>query len=103
LRALRDLGIRITVDDFGTGYSSLSSIKVLPVDALKIDRSFIDGLGTDRGDTGIVLAIIAFARALGLIVTAEGVETEAQLAALVEMGCELGQGYLFGAAAPPTD
>lgn len=98
LRTLHGMGVRVAVDDFGTGYSSLSSVKVLPVDALKIDRSFIEGLGSDRDDTGIVSAIVAFADALGLAVTAEGIEREEQVDALVAIGCEYGQGYLFGSA-----
>jgi diguanylate cyclase (GGDEF)-like protein len=103
LMELRRLGVRVAVDDFGTGYSSLSTIKLLPVDALKIDRSFVEGLGTDRDDTGIVSAIVAFAAALGLVVTAEGIETVAQLEALEAIGCDLGQGFLFGAAMSPDD
>jgi EAL domain-containing protein (putative c-di-GMP-specific phosphodiesterase class I) len=103
LRALRETGVRVAVDDFGTGYSSLSSIKVLPVDALKIDRSFVSGLGSELDDTSIVSAIIAFAHVLGLTVTAEGVETDDQATALGELGCQLGQGFLFGRPQPPSD
>ena len=100
LRRLRDAGIHIVIDDFGTGYSSLSYLNQLPVDGLKIDRSFTHGLGTEREKTAIVRATIAFARALGLKVTAEGIETAAQLRHLVGLHCDLGQGYVF--AAPLT-
>ncbi len=83
------------MDDFGTGYSSLSYLKRFPIDTLKIDRSYIDGLGSDAGDTAIVHATIAFAKALNLDVTAEGIENAEQVAHLKELGCELGQGYHF--------
>ncbi len=100
LGELRARGVHIAVDDFGTGYSSLGYLKRLPVDGLKIDRSFIDGLGVEREKTAIVTAALAFARALDLSVTAEGIETELQLQHLVELGCPLGQGYRFS---PPLD
>ena len=87
--------MRIAVDDFGKGYSSLSYLKHLPVDILKIDRSFVDGLGTDQKDEGIVRTVIDLARTLGLEVVAEGVETGEQLEYLREMGCELVQGFYF--------
>jgi len=98
LRRLRDRGVHIAVDDFGTGYSSLSYLQRLPVDGLKIDRSFTRGLGRGRERTAIVRATLNFARALGLAVTAEGIETEEQLRRLRALRCDLGQGYLF---APP--
>lgn len=100
LRDLRARGVHIAIDDFGTGYSSLGYLKRLPVDGLKIDRSFIDGLGQDREKSAIVEAALAFAHALDLSVTAEGIETELQLAQLIELGCSLGQGFLF---APPLE
>jgi len=102
LRRLRAAGIHILVDDFGTGYSSLSYLKRLPVDGLKIDRSFIEGLGREREKTAIVRATIAFARALGLAVTAEGIETEDQFRRLIALGCDLGQGYHFAAPLEPA-
>jgi diguanylate cyclase (GGDEF)-like protein/PAS domain S-box-containing protein len=95
LRALADLGVSLAIDDFGTGYSSLSYLKRFPIGKLKIDRSFIDGLPLDDSDAGIVQAIIQMARALGLRVIAEGVETEAQRRFLVEAGCHLFQGFLY--------
>ncbi len=97
LRRLRARGVRIVIDDFGTGYSALSYLNQLPVDGLKIDRSFVQGLGVEREKTAIVRATIAFARGLGLFVTAEGIETEAQLRLLIALHCSLGQGYWFAA------
>ncbi len=102
LRALRKLGVHLAVDDFGTGFATLSSLKQLPVDGLKIDRSFVDGLGRDAQDTAIVHAVIAFAKMLGLYVTAEGIETAEQLEQLRALGCEHGQGYYFAKPLPAT-
>ncbi len=95
LGRLRSRGIRIVIDDFGTGYSALSYLNQLPVDGLKIDRAFVAGLGVERDKTAIVRATVAFARGLGLLITAEGIETEAQLRQLLALNCDLGQGYWF--------
>ena len=93
LRALRAAGVHIAVDDFGTGYSSLSYLDRLPVDGLKIDRSFVQGLAPGRGKSALVSATLGFARALGLTVTAEGVETDEQLRKLQELRCRQAQGF----------
>ena len=98
LRALRELGVRLAIDDFGTGYSSLSYLRQLPVDILKIDRSFVDGLGHDEGDASLVVTIISLAHSLGLETIAEGVENETQRDSLVALGCPQGQGWLFARA-----
>jgi diguanylate cyclase (GGDEF)-like protein/PAS domain S-box-containing protein len=95
LRALHELGVRLVVDDFGTGYSALNYFKRFKLDELKIDRTFVAGLGRDREHTAIVKAAVAFAKALGLGITAEGIETDNQLARLIQLGCNRGQGFLF--------
>ena len=100
LQGLRDDGVHIEIDDFGTGYSSLSSLKKLPVDTVKIDRSFISHLDTDSSDEAIVAAILTLARNLGLHVVAEGVETLAQLQVLGRCGCEVAQGFYFSRPLP---
>jgi diguanylate cyclase (GGDEF)-like protein len=101
LRRLRGLGLGLTIDDFGTGYSSLTYLKRFHVDALKVDRSFVDGLGRDEGDSAIVAAVVSLAHALRLSVVAEGVETLDQLRQLKLLGCDLAQGYHFAPALPP--
>jgi diguanylate cyclase (GGDEF)-like protein len=104
---LRSLGVRLSVDDFGTGYSSLSTLKRFPMSGVKIDRSFVSGLGKHQSDSLLVAAIVAMASALGLVAIAEGVETRDQAARLLELGCTEAQGYLFATAVaydevPPT-
>ena len=95
LRALKGLGVHLSIDDFGTGYSSLSYLKRFPIDVLKIDRSFVDGFGTDPEDEAIVTAVVRLAQALGLETVAEGIENTRQLVGLSELGCGAGQGYYF--------
>ncbi|MEV7635506.1 EAL domain-containing protein [Pseudarthrobacter enclensis] len=100
LTALKNLGVGLAVDDFGTGYSSLTYLKKFPINELKIDRSFIMGLGSDTGDSAIVGSCIGLAHAVGIRAVAEGVETEGQVEALQTMGCDLAQGYLFARPLP---
>jgi EAL domain-containing protein (putative c-di-GMP-specific phosphodiesterase class I) len=100
LRELRNLGLHLAVDDFGTGYSSLTYLKRFPVEAIKVDRAFVAGLGIESGDTTIVDAVVRLGQALGLGVVAEGIETPLQLSRLRELGCDRGQGYLFGRPRP---
>ena len=95
LRALRELGVRVAIDDFGTGHSSLGSLRRFPVDILKIDRSFVAGLGVCPEDRAVVDAIVALAHVLGFTIVAEGVETGAQLEQLLEAGCDSGQGFYW--------
>lgn len=102
LDRLKEMGVELAVDDFGTGFSSLAYLKQFPVDVLKIDRAFVSGLGSDDDDTAFVRSIISLAEALGLVVVAEGVETATQSSALLDLGCERAQGYLFAAPAPAT-
>ena len=96
LQELKDLGVRLAIDDFGTGSSSLTYLRRFPFDELKIDRTFTVGLGTSAADNAIVAATVDMAHALGMIVTAEGVETEEQLALLRELGCDRAAGFLLG-------
>lgn len=103
LDKLSDLGVSIAMDDFGTGYSSLSYLRKYPFTVLKIDRSFVSDVTTDSADRELTNASISMAHGLKLKVVAEGIETEEQLSTLKEMGCDLGQGYLFGKPVPEAD
>ena len=95
LTRVAELGVRFVLDDFGTGYSSLAYLSGLPIDGLKVDRSFVSDLGSDARSTAITTAIVRMAQALAVEVIAEGVETECQAAALRELECELAQGFHF--------
>ncbi|HSD27847.1 MAG TPA: EAL domain-containing protein, partial [Vicinamibacteria bacterium] len=101
LRALRSVGVHLSIDGFGAGFSSLAHLRRLPVDTLKIDLSFVRGATTDPDDASIVTAVIAVAHSLGLRVVALGVETEAQVALLRSLGCDEVQGYLWSPPVPP--
>jgi diguanylate cyclase (GGDEF)-like protein/PAS domain S-box-containing protein len=103
LTALRDVGVQLAIDDFGTGYSSLTHLRRFPVDVLKVDRSFVQGLGRNRNDTSIVRAVVGLARAMDLVTIAEGVECPEQAEQLERMGCDRAQGFLYGRAVPPAD
>jgi EAL domain-containing protein (putative c-di-GMP-specific phosphodiesterase class I) len=92
---LKNLGVGIAVDDFGTGYSNLAYLKRFPVDLLKVDKAFVDGMEDNPDDTAIVKAIIDLARAMGMRTVAEGIETTGQSGHLRALGCEFGQGYYF--------
>jgi len=98
---LKDLGVSMSVDDFGTGYSSLAYLKRFPINTVKLDRTFVAGLGTDQSDAEIVRAVVSLGDALALAVVAEGIETAAQLQVLQEFGCTYGQGFLLGTPIAP--
>jgi EAL domain-containing protein (putative c-di-GMP-specific phosphodiesterase class I) len=103
MQRLRDLGIPLSVDDFGTGYSSLTYLKRLPIDQVKVDKSFVGSVGEpDSDDAAIVRAVVAMAAALKLRTVAEGVEVIEQLDALREVGCDFGQGFYFATPQPAT-
>ena len=103
LRAIKAMGVRLAIDDFGTGYSSLAYLEHLPVDALKIDQSFVARLGVEQTTAPVVRAIVELGRSLGMEVIAEGVETEAQMNFLAGIGCGFGQGYYFRGAVPAAE
>ncbi|MEA3185636.1 MAG: hypothetical protein QOJ74_2113 [Ilumatobacteraceae bacterium] len=102
LTLLRDLGVQIGLDDFGTGYASLTHLRRLPLSFVKIDQTFVQGIGEDQSDERIVSAVVDLAANLGLRSIAEGIESEDQLKRLRELGCDQGQGYLFARPLPPT-
>ncbi|MBM3556831.1 MAG: EAL domain-containing protein [Alphaproteobacteria bacterium] len=103
LKALRDLGVAVAIDDFGTGYSSFAYLKRLPITGLKIDRSFVRGLGRNAEDGAVIGAIVGLADSLGLEVVAEGVETEDERAALLALRCAVAQGFLLGRPMPAAE
>ena len=103
LREIDELGARISIDDFGTGWASLTYLREFPVGLLKIDGTFVQGLGESANDAAIVRSIIFLGRELELAVVAEGIETVEQRDQLHHLGCELGQGYLFGRPQPPEE
>ena len=106
LRALREIGVHAAIDDFGTGYSSLAYLRGLPLDTLKVDRSFVSGLGLDGReatvDLPIVQAVVSLAHSLGISVVAEGIEGPGQLACLRDLDCDRGQGYHFARPLDPS-
>ena len=103
LRELRGMGLRVAIDDFGAGYTSLAFLRDLPVDNLKIDRSFVRDVATGAFDGAVVRAVVGLARSLGLRTTAEGVEDPAQMDVLRELHCDAVQGFLFSAPLPPHE
>jgi EAL domain-containing protein (putative c-di-GMP-specific phosphodiesterase class I) len=103
LEALRRIGIGLAIDDFGTGYSSLSYLSRLPIDSLKIDRSFVNGMREGSNNAEIVRAIVSLGASLGKVVVAEGIETQSQFAQLRELGCENGQGHHLSRPLAPME
>ena len=103
LRQIRSMGVRVSLDDFGAGYSSLSYLRRFPFDRVKIDRSFVESLDTKHDDQIIVKAIGDMARGLGMMITAEGVETSSQADRLRQFGCEELQGFLYSHPKPASD
>ena len=101
LQELHELGVRIAIDDFGTGFSSLGQLRSFPVDMLKVDRSFVQGIEHDAKDAAITANLVSLAHALGLLAIAEGIESDGQLTSLRELGCDLAQGFLFARPVPP--
>jgi EAL domain-containing protein (putative c-di-GMP-specific phosphodiesterase class I) len=100
---LADLGVRVAIDDFGTGYSSLAYLQHFPVNALKIDKSFVDGLAGRPEDGTLARAVVRLGHSMGYQVTAEGIETRAQFEALRDLHCDLGQGYFFARPLPSEE
>jgi EAL domain-containing protein (putative c-di-GMP-specific phosphodiesterase class I) len=103
LQQLHDLGVRIAIDDFGTGFSSLAQLRHFPLDMIKVDRSFIQGVEHDSKDAAITANVVALAHALGLVAVAEGIEADGQLEAVRAIGCDVAQGFLFARPAPARE
>jgi EAL domain-containing protein (putative c-di-GMP-specific phosphodiesterase class I) len=103
LNALKALGVKLAVDDFGTGYSSLAYLKRFPIDVLKVDRAFVNGLAQGGHDSAIVQTVVSLAKALGLHTTAEGIEERSQWTMLEKLGCDQGQGFVFSRPLKPFD
>ena len=103
LAVLQGLGVRIAIDDFGTGYSSLGYLRQRPIDAIKIDKTFIDDMVDDEQQMTLVSGIVSLARSLNLTVIAEGIESERHRELLARLGCPLGQGYFYSAPVEPTE
>jgi EAL domain-containing protein (putative c-di-GMP-specific phosphodiesterase class I) len=103
LQEIKALGVHVAIDDFGTGYASLSQLQRMPVDVLKIDRSFVAALNDGGQSRELLQAILGVGQSLSLTVVAEGVEEHSQQATLEELGCKIAQGYLLGRPGPPQD
>src|SRR5207244_4886205 len=103
LQELHDLGVRVAIDDFGTGFSSLGHLRNFPVDVIKVDRSFIQGVERNAKDAAITANLASLAHALGLVATAEGIESETQRASVRELGCDHAQGFLFARPVPAQE
>ena len=103
VQELHALGVHIAIDDFGTGFSSLGQLRHFPIDMIKVDRSFVQGVEHDAKDAAIAANLVSLAHALGLVAIAEGIESSGQLASLRELGCDLAQGYLFARPVPAAE
>ena len=103
LQELHAQGVRIAIDDFGTGFSSLAQLRRFPVDLIKVDRSFVQGIEHDMRDEAITTHTVNLAHAIGVLAIAEGVESDGQLSSIDELGCDLAQGYLFAHPAAPQE
>jgi EAL domain-containing protein (putative c-di-GMP-specific phosphodiesterase class I) len=103
LQELHEQGVRIAIDDFGTGFSSLGQLRRFPIDVIKVDRSFVQGIEHDARDAAITANLVTLAHALGLVAIAEGIESGGQLASVRELGCDLAQGFLFARPVPAEE
>ena len=103
LQSLHESGVRLAIDDFGTGFSSLGQLRHFPVDVIKVDRTFVQGVGVDPKDAAITANVVGLAHALGLLAVAEGIESDEQLRSMRMLGCDLAQGFMFARPAPPAE